>query len=159
MEIPISLLEADDGVDTITLRDLQLKNGNKPMVIDFWHTKCTRCPAALEKLNDEAEMHPEIMFVSCALSQGPGNRAVAADLVGDWGNMIHIWMEMEAKELAKAAFNFTAVPFYAVISKDGDIIGTGEPKAINYMELLNRNSENSNSNSTGETVLVLDEDF
>ena len=22
------------------------------LVIDFWHTKCTKCPLALEKLND-----------------------------------------------------------------------------------------------------------
>lgn len=24
-------------------------------VLDFWHTRCVKCPAALEKLNQEAE--------------------------------------------------------------------------------------------------------
>ena len=28
-----------------------------PIVIDFWHTKCTKCPAALEKLNDLSEKY------------------------------------------------------------------------------------------------------
>jgi hypothetical protein len=54
-------------------------------VIDFWHTKCTRCPAALEKLNGEAGKagNEDVIYLSCALSQGEGNHEVAADLVCD----------------------------------------------------------------------------
>ena len=54
-------------------------------VIDFWHTNCTRCPAGLEKLNVHASTTngDDIIFISCALSQGEGNHGVAASLVTD----------------------------------------------------------------------------
>ena len=32
-------------------------------------------------------------------------------------NMTHVYMDMEVKELAKAAFGFTAVPFYVIVDK------------------------------------------
>lgn len=69
MEATITLLQND--VPT-TLRELQRGvGGGKPMIIDFWTTKCTRCPAAMEKLDKEASSrHKEIFYVACALSQG-----------------------------------------------------------------------------------------
>jgi thiol-disulfide isomerase/thioredoxin len=98
----------------------RLRDG-KAMVIDFWTTKCTRCPAALEKLNNEAGLaeNDDIVFVSCALSQGEGNYAVAADLVcdGSFDDMTHCFMEMDVKETAKTSFGFTSVPFYVVTDK------------------------------------------
>jgi hypothetical protein len=33
----------------------------------MWTTKCVRCPAALDKLNAEAAVHPEVAFLSCVL--------------------------------------------------------------------------------------------
>jgi thiol-disulfide isomerase/thioredoxin len=55
----------------------------KLLVVDFWHTKCTRCPAALEKLNEEAEeLHDDIVVVACAISQGEGNFDVVKDVIG-----------------------------------------------------------------------------
>ena len=157
MDIKISYLSNDVS---LTLGELQMQHNNKPMVIDFWHTKCTRCPAALEKLNDECSQHPEILFVSCALSQGTGNKVVAADVACDWDNLTHIWMEIEEKEQAKKEFNFTSVPFYVVVGKDGSIIASGEPKSVNYMQLIKNFDENTSSNSSGaKPELVLDEDF
>lgn len=157
MDIKISYLSNDT---VLSLRELQAQNNNKPMVIDFWHTKCTRCPAALEKLNEESEKHPEILFISCALSQGVGNKDVAADLANDWTNLTHIWMEIDEKEQAKKVFNFTAVPFYVVVGKDGSIIGSGEPKLVNYVQLLKNFDENIlNNSSNTKTELVLDADF
>lgn len=52
-------------------------------VIDFWHTKCTRCPAAIEKLNDIAKKFDDkdVLWLTCALSQGEGNCGVVHDLV------------------------------------------------------------------------------
>lgn len=67
MDIKISYLANDE---ILSLRQLQIKHDNKFMLIDFWHTKCTRCPAALEKLNTEAATSNDILYVSCALSQG-----------------------------------------------------------------------------------------
>ena len=56
--------------------------GDRALVVDFWHTKCVRCPAALEKINGEAstDSHSAI-FVGCALSQGEGNLDVVRDVV------------------------------------------------------------------------------
>jgi hypothetical protein len=40
---------------------------------------CVRCPLALEQLNEEAALHPEIHFIACAFSLGEGNvKAVAS---------------------------------------------------------------------------------
>ena len=55
-------------------------------VLDFWHTKCTRCPAAIEKLNGLAEgfgNKNEVLWFTCALSLGDGNGEVVSDLVQD----------------------------------------------------------------------------
>ena len=118
-DLAVSTLVSEE--DTPELSSLCKLRNDKAMVIDFWTTKCTRCPAALEKLNSEAEMaeNDDIVFVSCALSQGDGNYAVAADLVcdGSFDAMTHCFMEMEVKENAKAAFGFTSVPFYVVVDK------------------------------------------
>ena len=154
MDIKISHLSSDTS---LSLRELQMQHNNKPMVIDFWHTKCSRCPAALEKLNNESENHSEILFVSCALSQGVGNKDIAADLSCDWNNLTHIWMDLEEKEQAKKEFNFTSVPFYVVVGRDGIVIASGEPKTMNYVQLLKNADENVLSNSNAE--LVLDAEF
>jgi len=109
--------EGEDGEET-TLSALR---GDKAMVIDFWTTKCTRCPAALTKLNGEAGLaeNDDVVFLSCALSQGDGNYEVAADLVcdGSFDALTHVFMDVAVKETAKAAFGFTSVPFYVVVGK------------------------------------------
>ena len=60
----------------------EAQSEGKFFVVDFWTTKCVRCPAAMDRLNDEAEhMSEKAVFVSCALSQGDGNREIVSDLV------------------------------------------------------------------------------
>ena len=51
-------------------------------VIDLWHTKCQKCPAALDKFNNESEQFSadEVIFVACALSLGSTNKEDVADL-------------------------------------------------------------------------------
>jgi len=68
MNLTVSLLSGEK----MTLAELQRgPGGGKPLVIDLWHTKCTRCPAAMEKLDKEASVRSgEIFYVACALSQG-----------------------------------------------------------------------------------------
>ena len=113
-----TLVNEEDTPEILSLCKLR---DDKAMVIDFWTTKCTRCPAALEKLNSEAGLaeNADIVFVSCALSQGDGNYAVAADLVceGSFDEMTHCFMEEAVKEAAKATFGFTSVPFYVVVDQ------------------------------------------
>jgi thiol-disulfide isomerase/thioredoxin len=112
--------ELAESLDEI--QSLHAFRAGKVMVIDFWHTKCTRCPAALEKLNNMAESYADeaeaVMFVGCALSQGDGNKDIVVDMVdGEWENLTHIFISIEQKEIAKKALGFTAVPFVAVIGK------------------------------------------
>ncbi len=52
-------------------------------VIDLWHTKCIKCPAALEKLNEEASEHTEFLYIAAALSLGPGNKDAVSDLISE----------------------------------------------------------------------------
>lgn len=81
-------------------------------------------------------------------------------------------MDVEAKEAAKAAWGFTSVPFYVVVDAAGNVIGTGEPKAVDYLALIDAstktmsapgfsNGENLNSSNAKipTTTFTLDEDF
>ena len=131
-ELKVAVL--NENKKTVTLNELR---GSKAMVLDFWHTKCVKCPAALERLNDEAgEAEGKVLFVACALSQGQGNLEAVEDLTMDWENLTHVFMEVDMKELAKKAFGFTQVPFYVVVGESGSILGMGDPKNIDYEQLL-----------------------
>ena len=89
MDLKVSLISSDSddssSSDSITLSKLhsRLAGQGKAMVIDLWHTKCVKCPAALSHLNDEASGSSDIVFVACALSLGDGNRELVADLVSE----------------------------------------------------------------------------
>jgi thiol-disulfide isomerase/thioredoxin len=151
------------GEDDSLISLNSLREG-KAMVLDFWTSKCVKCPAALEKLNEEAgeDKSGEIIYVSCALSQGDGNRDVVSDLVdGEWENMTHVFMDMDNKDAAKAAFSFAQVPFYVIVSASGEIVAQGEPKQIDYQAAL-KTATASIAAPNGvkkEEVFSLDEDF
>jgi thiol-disulfide isomerase/thioredoxin len=156
----VHILDENDAVVSLN----SLRQGTKAMVLDFWTTKCVKCPAALEKLNEEAEeaCSDDVVYVSCALSQGEGNKEMVRDLVGDWGSMTHVFMDLETKERAKTDFGFTQVPFYVVISKDGDILGKGSPSSIDHKALLATATKvNPAITETIPTsdIFTLDEDF
>lgn len=93
---------------TTTLNELRC---GRPMVLDFWwpiyiyafiacfkiygmiiillnrHTKCVRCPAALERMNNEASSRTDVLFTACALSQGDGNEELVKEMVSErWYN-------------------------------------------------------------------------
>lgn len=125
----------DDALaETASLTALR---AGRAMVLDFWTSKCVKCPAALERLNEEAaEADKEVVFVSCALSQGEGNKGLIADMVGDWEHLTHTFLDLEHKEAAKAAFGFAAVPFYVVLSADGRVLAAEGPKAPDFAALL-----------------------
>ena len=149
-----SVVTLDDAATKTTLEGLR---AGRAMVLDFWHTKCVRCPSALDKLNEfAARGDGEVVFVACALSQGTGSFEMAKEMIaGNWENMAHVFMEMDVKENAKAAFGFSAVPFVVVVDKSGAVIGQGDPKLVDYAELLSKPQP-----PTGRSPdLVLDEDF
>lgn len=142
------------------MTDLNKLRGEKAMVLDFWHTKCVKCPAALDKLNYIAEGDKlQVMFVACALSQGPDNRNLASDMItGTWENLVHVFMDIDVKEEAKQIFGFTSVPFVVLIDKDGAILGHGDPKSFDYMAML-QNASKLDITAQVPSTLVLDEDF
>jgi len=150
----LKVVTLDENAKTVSLNALR---EGRAMVLDFWTTKCVKCPAALSKLNEEAEeaSSADVVFVSCALSQGEGNRALVTDMLDDWESMTHVFMEIEDKEAAKAAFGFAAVPFLLVVSKAGSILGMGDPKNTDYQALLAASEELAGA----ADVFTLDEDF
>jgi hypothetical protein len=42
---------------------LDTMRGGKKLVVDFWHTKCTRCPAALEKVTSGPFLAPSSIYL------------------------------------------------------------------------------------------------
>ena len=163
----VSLLQGDENREEITLN--HIRGSESALVLDFWHTKCVKCPAAMEKLNDAATpfiADSRVKFVSCALSQGPGNIDVASEVVmGSWENLTHTFMSTEEKERAKLAFGFSAVPFVVVFDSSGAVVGSGAPKDVDFVSLLGlvRDGETTKESlpvtSTGTPAFVLDEDF
>jgi thiol-disulfide isomerase/thioredoxin len=144
---------------TGTKRDLKEFCQGKIMVLDFWHTKCVKCPSALEKLDDVARdfgKEGQVIFVACALSLGEGNKDLVLEMISDsWDNLVHVFMDIDEKEKAKAEFGFNAVPFVLVVDQQGTILGMGDPKAIDYLDLINSALAPTPTRAT----LVLDEDF
>lgn len=155
----------DDSTRTTTLKELcQGRAG----VIDFWTTKCVRCPAALGKLNEEAGEadKDKFMYIACALSQGEGNQDDVQDFISDWDNLTHVFVDLKDKEAVKSTFGFSAVPFYVVFDQNGTIVGKGEPKAFDYQSVLANVETAENIENKLENIAVqntntfsLDEDF
>ena len=49
-DLPLTLFDDDSTASSLT----KLRAG-KPLIIDFWTTRCERCPACLDKLDKIAE--------------------------------------------------------------------------------------------------------
>ena len=108
--------------------------GDAPLVLDFWHTRCVKCPEAITRLDAKAAQHPGVTFAACALSLGSedeGTQEQVLELLQDqWENMKHLYMTVEEKELAKKQFGFKAVPFCVVFGADGSVLFQGDPSAV-----------------------------
>jgi thiol-disulfide isomerase/thioredoxin len=81
IQLPLRYLHGDKD-QVSSLSQIQSERGDVALVVDFWHTKCVKCPAALSKLNDEAgdADASNVLYIGIALSQGPDNYEVAADV-------------------------------------------------------------------------------
>uniref|UniRef100_A0A6U5LBN3 Thioredoxin domain-containing protein n=1 Tax=Corethron hystrix TaxID=216773 RepID=A0A6U5LBN3_9STRA len=154
-------------------------------VVDFWTTACTRCPEALDHLNGMAATHEyeNTFFISIccgSLEEGIGAGCDPAREIRDragglnprWNDMDgHYHTDVEGKEILKKVFGFRTVPFYAVFSKDGDVLQTGGPKSIDWDALRIEPNAVSKKNVTTErqlnndvspasnNVFMIDEDF
>ena len=80
MELSALTLKHIEKDETLTLDTFR---ENKPLVLDFWHTKCVKCPAALSKLDAMVTDYPGVFFASCAVSLSDGDDDMVAEMVED----------------------------------------------------------------------------
>mmetsp|Transcript_1867 Transcript_1867/g.2688 ORF Transcript_1867/g.2688 Transcript_1867/m.2688 type:complete len:156 (-) Transcript_1867:532-999(-) len=148
-----------------------------PNIKDFWTTKCTRCPQALDDLNSLAEMpeYENVRFTSIVLStaeeegcDSARNILEAPDDSPRWNSISHYHMDLENKEVAKKELGFTQVPFYVVLNEKGDIVQKGSKAQVNFKEIaglheLEEESKVADNEETGfppqERIFCLDDDF
>ena len=118
-DLPLTLFDDDSTASSLT----KLRAG-KPLIIDFWTTRCERCPACLDKLDKIAEsLGDKVVFAALCLDDPD----FAQELVDehDWEHITHGGMDLETKEQAKAAFGFTSVPHLVIIGADGTTLFCG----------------------------------
>lgn len=105
---------------------------------DFWTTKCTNCPDALDRLNDLAgeERYKNVKFVSICCDSCDGARnIIEKEDSPRWDKVSHFFMDQEHKEEAKKILGFKQVPFYVVLNQEGDIVQMGSKKYIDFEHL------------------------
>ena len=103
--------------------------------IDFWTTRCTVCPVALDNLNGLAgdERYKHVTFASiCCVSCDGARNIIERDDNPRWDKISHYFMDHEYKELAKGILGFKRVPFYVVLNTDGNIVQMGSKKQIDF---------------------------
>lgn len=95
---------------------------------DFWTTRCTRCPKALDDLNEKAglEKNESVQFISICCDKLDGAREIIekfdkAEEETRWNKMEHYFMQESDKEEAKRILGFQAVPFYVILNENGEI--------------------------------------
>jgi thiol-disulfide isomerase/thioredoxin len=118
---------------------------------DFWTTKCTRCPEALDKLQLMSQQYPQIIFLSICCDSLDGAREILErDEELKWQGIQHYYMATEYKEQAKMVFGFKTVPFYVFVNAQGTITQTGGPSNIDFNNLPGT-TYSSTSTSTPST--------
>merc|ERR1719382_1156961 len=112
-------------LETAATQPLQDIVYGKNTVIDFWTTKCTRCPSALDKLNDLAQQkkNSNIHFMSICCDSCDGAREILEEKEDlKWSSIRHFSTTLEDKEIAKTSLGFHSVPFYVILDCHGRII-------------------------------------
>jgi thiol-disulfide isomerase/thioredoxin len=95
---------------------------------DFWTTKCTRCPDALDRLEEMAQdpKYQHVQFVSICCDKLDGAREIIEQEDElRWNHLQHYFMESQHKEQAKQILGFSSVPFYVMLNEDGEITQKG----------------------------------
>ena len=147
-----------------------IENGADNKRTDFWTTKCTNCPDALDQLNELADddRYQNVDFASICCDSCDGARnIIEKDDRPRWGKVSHFSMSHEHKEIAKKALGFKQVPFYVVLNDEGDIVQMGSKKQINFDTIPGmvgptvEDKDNcfGNSEQAGDRTFILDDDF
>ena len=104
-------------------------------ISDFWTTKCTRCPDALDKLDTMAAdpKYKDVQFISIVCDKLDGARhIIEKDDDPRWQNVSHYFMDHHNKEKAKKLLGFKQVPFYVVLDESGAITQSGSSKQVDF---------------------------
>lgn len=114
-------------------------------ITDLWTTRCTRCPAALDALNDFAttnlfsaddDQQVQCLSICCGDSIDGAREIIEAPQVPRWNAMHHYFMAFNDKERAKLLLNFRQVPFYIVFDRMGNMRYSGNKKPENFNVLF-----------------------
>lgn len=150
----------------VCLKTADFKNTNqvvegKNTIIDFWTTKCTQCPDALDKFDVMAQdpKYKDVQFISICCDKLDGARdIIERDDDLRWQNVNHYFMEKNDKETAKKMLGFKQVPFYVVMDEYGSITQSGSGRQVDFDEVpgvvrpeqgLNESSSDSEGYSEG----------
>jgi hypothetical protein len=121
--------------------------------LDFWTTRCTRCPAALDKINAMAadpKYGQSIHFMSICCDSLDGAREIIEELdQRRWPNLRHYFMSPDDKEKAKRILGFQAVPFYVMLDERGDITQMGNKVDFERLPGMDLFSEKENEVEPG----------
>ncbi|CAM9334266.1 unnamed protein product [Scytosiphon promiscuus] len=105
---------------------------SKTTVYDFWTTRCTNCPAALDALDAIARQRPSVKFVGVNIDDAvaAGELINQAASEGRWTGLTHAHLAEDEKEKAKDILGMKTVPFYVVVSEDGTVLRHGSAKVL-----------------------------
>lgn len=109
-----------------------LRRTDRPLVVDFWNERCTRCPEALAKLDHMASEKASLIdFVACALStsEDASIERVKEVLGENFEHLGHAHMSFDAKERLKTLLSFSTLPFCIVCDRRGEIVWKGDPRS------------------------------
>jgi thiol-disulfide isomerase/thioredoxin len=130
--------EAVTTVASRTLTTLDVLRAGRPLVLDFWNTRCVKCPTALAKMDSLAsKLSASVTFVACALSLGSQSTIDdVEELAGVFPNLEHVYMDFDTKERVKKALNFTSLPFALAYDANTNIICKGDPMSVDFAVAL-----------------------
>ena len=135
MDEPVVLL--NESRENLTLREW-MQAANKVCIIDFWNARCTRCPAALTKLNHMANQHATAFWGACALAVTiESSPDESADLIADaYESLNHAYMPYDSKERLKDELGFTTLPFCVICATDGNVLWKGDPRDDSFHQIV-----------------------
>eukprot|EP00985_Skeletonema_marinoi_P006936 scaffold3030_cov106-Skeletonema_marinoi.AAC.4 len=133
-------------------------------VIDFWTTKCTRCPDALDQLNELAtdERYKKVKFASIVCDSCDGARNIIdKEDSPRWDKVSHFFMDHDHKEEAKKILGFKQVPFYVVLDENGEIVQMGSKKQIDFDNIpgMEKPKDVEEGRKEGDAFEIMDLDF
>lgn len=138
LPMPLPLEQLEEGGKATTLQSLCSERGDRGrvVVLDLWSNACVRCPEALDKLNALAERMKEdvekglVIFASVNID----DKAKARGLIAErkWTSLSHLFVDAATKEMLKARFGLTSVPFVMVFDQEGTLSQMGNPKKIDF---------------------------